>query len=122
MAKPIATAMFWSEIRTMNRTTPTTAIVSVLAVEIGLCALLHGARDALHALVARRQSQQLARRDDAVDHAQAPAHTRATTTPWSVRKSLKGSSAKFFRWGSRPMADPAYGQDSTTPAKGRGIL
>ena len=101
----------------------------VLAVQVGPGALLDGAGDALHPLVARRQREQLRASSERRTATARPAQTSATTTPWSVRKSLKeGSFVEFWllRGAAGSVATRGRAADGIAwrdaPAKRRGSL
>ena len=66
--------MFWTKISATNRHDADDGDRRVLAVQVGARALLDGQRDALHPLVARRERQQGARRQRAVEDRAGGAH------------------------------------------------
>ena len=72
----------------------------VLAVEVRAGALLHGARDALHDLVARRQRQELARGHEAVGHGAQRAHQR-DEHPVVGQERAQGFVRPPSRWSAR---------------------
>ena len=125
-----------AEISATNRTTPTTAIDRVLAVQVGRRALLHGLGDALHhALVAGRQGEQRPRRQGAVDHGEARADQRdddpvvgqEVTQGKVLQKScMPGTAATQAASGSGPSRKRAavYATtrpDAVRPSRGRRV-
>ena len=81
--KPMATGQESRNPRMTKMTTPTSAMVRVLAAEIGLRALGDGAGDLLHARGAGIGGQELGRCDDAVDDRQ---HAAEDHEPYTVHR------------------------------------